>query len=292
VALFARDPASSRQVWSAETGYPADPAYRDFYRDVGFDLEAERLGALAHADGVRLFTGIKYHRITHHRGLGDKELYSPDDAAARAAEHAEHFLSARTGQVEALAASMDRVPLVVAPYDAELFGHWWFEGPEFLDALLRAVHRARPGMETVTLAEALRSRSTNQVVECASSTWGAGGYNEVWVDGASSWMVRHLVRAANEMVDLARSNPRPSALVRRALDQAARELLLSQSSDWPFIMKTRQAVEFAERHGRLHLCRFFRLARDVEAGTVDPSWLADLEWRDNVFPEIDYEVYA
>jgi 1,4-alpha-glucan branching enzyme len=94
------------------------------------------------------------------------------------------------------------------------------------------------------------------------------------------------------MVELARRHPSASDITRRALNQAARELLLAQSSDWPFIMKTKQAVDFAVRHARVHLSRFRRLRHELDVGRVDSGWLSDLEWRDNVFPHIDYEVYA
>src|SRR6266404_4666898 len=130
-AAFARDGDSSRQVWSATEGYPGDPAYREFYRDIGFELPTEYLWPEA-TGALRKFTGIKYHRITARHG--EKELYDPA-AAARAAEaHAAHFLETRRQQLNELRA-LDFDPIVVAPFDAELFGHWWFEGPQFLEAL-------------------------------------------------------------------------------------------------------------------------------------------------------------
>ena len=87
-AAFARDPAASRQVWSAHEGYPGDPAYREFYRDIGFDLPMEHLGSIAR--GTRKFSGVKYHRIT---GRGDeKQLYDRTAAENAAAQHAIHFL--------------------------------------------------------------------------------------------------------------------------------------------------------------------------------------------------------
>ncbi len=292
VAVFGRDPASSRQVWSARTGYPGDFEYRDFYRDIGFDLAPEQLGELAHPDGIRLFTGIKYHRITHDGGIEGKELYDPRAAAERASWHARDFVHSRSVQMEKLSAVMDRRPVVVAPYDAELFGHWWFEGPRFLAEIARHIHRDGIPVELATLAMVLREQPINQCVQPSASTWGAGGYHEVWIDGRNSWLVRHLTRASRMMVDLTRRHPGARGLERRALCQSARELLLAQSSDWPFIMKTEQSTEFAMRHARTHLCRFFRLAKEIESGRPDATWVADLEWRDNVFPTIDYEVYA
>src|SRR5262249_137466 len=129
-AAFARDRDSSRQVWSAEEGYPGDPAYREFYRDVGFDLPLEHLGPVAR--GVRKFSGVKYHRITGRKK--HKELYDRAEAEKAADTHATHFLEQRRAQFQQL---NDFEPIVVAPFDAELFGHWWFEGPRFLELFIR-----------------------------------------------------------------------------------------------------------------------------------------------------------
>ncbi|NLA58870.1 MAG: DUF1957 domain-containing protein, partial [Firmicutes bacterium] len=130
LAAFGRDWESSKQVWSAWEGYPGDYVYRDFYRDIGFDLDYEYIKPYL-IDGVRGFTGIKYHKIT---GRGDyKEIYDPWVASQRAADHAGNFMFNRELQIKYLADKMDRPPLVVAPYDAELFGHWWYEGPQWLD---------------------------------------------------------------------------------------------------------------------------------------------------------------
>ena len=129
VAFFGRDWESSTQVWSATEGYPGDPIYRDFYRDIGFDLDWEYIAPYLPA-GIRGFTGLKYHAITGK--TADKKIYQPQAAIERAAVHAGHFMFNREHQIRWLSTHMDREPIVVAPYDAELFGHWWYEGPWFL----------------------------------------------------------------------------------------------------------------------------------------------------------------
>jgi 1,4-alpha-glucan branching enzyme len=134
VLFFGRDPESTRQVWSSTEGYPGDPDYREYYRDVGFDLDREALGACAHPMGIGRNTGIKYHRVT---GSDEKQPYVRKQALLRAREHGKNFFSNRRRQVGSLREKMDRAPLVVAPYDAELFGHWWYEGPEWLGHVLR-----------------------------------------------------------------------------------------------------------------------------------------------------------
>jgi 1,4-alpha-glucan branching enzyme len=138
VAAFGRDLDSARQVWSKHEGYPGDFNYRDFYRDIGFDLDFDYVKPYLPDLNQRGFTGIKYRRIT---GMeGEKQVYEREPALRMAAEHAGHFLGARIEQIKNLAGIMDRPPLVVSPYDAELFGHWWYEGPEFLDYFVRKAH--------------------------------------------------------------------------------------------------------------------------------------------------------
>src|SRR5262249_43060433 len=137
-AAFGRDSSSAKQVWSRNEGYPGDSRYRDFYRDIGFDLELEYFRPHLAAPDQRSFTGIKYYRIT---GAGPtKEVYQRAAAVQTADEHAQHFLNACMDQTRRLGEVMDRPPIVVSPYDAELFGHWWYEGPEFLNLFVRKAY--------------------------------------------------------------------------------------------------------------------------------------------------------
>src|SRR5947207_2577719 len=238
VAALARDTESSKQVWSAVEGYPGDYTYREFYRDVGFDLDYEYLKPHLHEHGIRSHLGIKYYKIT---GRTDhKQPYDPKAALEKAAEHAGNFMFNREKQVEWLAGSMDGRPsLIVAPYDAELFGHWWFEGPDWINYLLRKMHYDQQTVKMITVPEYLDRYPNLQVAQPVMSSWGYKGYHEVWCEGTNDWIYRHLHEGADRMAELARANREvPSPLKRRALNQAARELLLVQSSDWAFIMKT------------------------------------------------------
>jgi len=291
VAAFGRDTESSEQVWSAREGYPGDPHYRDFYRDIGFDLPMDIIGPWVHPEGHRTYTGFKYHAITHTQ-LHDKWVYDPDLARTRAGEHAAHFRAGRQRQIEALAAGMDRPPLVVSPYDAELFGHWWYEGPVFLGDLFRQLHHDQQAVETLTPGDYLARHPTNQVATPCASSWGQNGYNAYWLNETNAWTYRHLHAAAERMVELAHGHPSPDALATRALNQAARELLLAQSSDWTFIMTTGTTVSYATRRFNEHIRRFTRLYEDLRDGTLSEAWLAGLESTDNIFPHVDYRVYA
>ena len=287
--VFGRDFESSRQVWSADEGYPGDFLYRDFYRDAGFDVDAPHMLALRHA-GVKGFTGLKYHRIT---GKGEwKEPYHPGWARTRAAQHAGNFMFNRQRQVEWLAPSCDAPPIVVAPYDAELFGHWWFEGPQWIDFLLRGIARDQNEIETITPAEYLdRHCDRLQVAAPAESSWGAGGFHEVWLNGSNDWTYPHLHAAVERMGALQRRFPQSADLMRQALDQAARELLLAQASDWSFIMKTGTAVDYAVRRFKTHIHRFHRCADMAEQTRFDGCYLHEIAARDNLFPDIDYRIF-
>jgi 1,4-alpha-glucan branching enzyme len=185
----------------------------------------------------------------------------------------------------------ERKPVVVAPYDAELYGHWWFEGPQFLDFLIRKVASEQRTFELVTPSDDLREFPRNQVATPPLSSWGSGGYANMWLDESNDWSYRHLHHCARQMVALARDYPEASALQRRALNQAARELLLAQSSDWAFIMKTGTMVDYAMRRTKEHVLRFLRLNEQVRGGNIDEGWLSQVEARNNIFPEIDYRVY-
>ncbi len=289
VAVFGRDFDSSKQVWSANEGYPGDYNYREFYRDVGFDLDFEYIKPYIHKEGIRINTGIKYYRIT---GKTDhKEPYNIDWARERAASHAGNFMFNREKQAEHLFGIMNKKPIIVAPYDAELYGHWWYEGPMFLDFLFRKLHYDQKTIRPITPSEYLAENPKNQVSAPSMSSWGYKGYCEHWLDGSNDWIYRHLHKASDRMAELAGAYPNADGLPRRALNQALRELLLAQSSDWAFIMKTGTVVQYAVKRTKDHILRFTRLYEDIKANRVDEGWLADIERKDNIFPEIDYRIH-
>jgi 1,4-alpha-glucan branching enzyme len=286
VAAFGRDLESSKQVWSAEEGYPGDYDYREYYRDIGFDLDLETIRPYIHPDGIRINTGIKYYRITGE--TDNKQVYDPSRAAGKTAVHAGNFMFNRQRQVEFLASTMDRPPLLVAPYDAELFGHWWFEGPQWLNLLIRKLACDQDTVELITPSDYLDEFPINQESTPSGSSWGFKGYNEVWLNGRNDWVWRHLHKAARRMEGMIDQRPNANGTTRRAMNQAVRELLLAQSSDWPFMMKTGQQSEYAVKRFKDHVLRFTRLADEIESGRIDEGWLKELVDRDNLFPDLDY----
>ncbi len=289
VAAFGRDLESSKQVWSAREGYPGDFEYREFYRDVGWDLDYDYVRPYLHGDGKRTNLGIKYYRIT---GPGKhKEPYDLDRAREKAASHAGNFMFNREKQIEYLAGLMGRAPVIVSPYDAELFGHWWYEGPIFLEMLLRKIAFDQKSIQTITLADYFDHSPVNQVATPSLSSWGYKGYAEFWLEGSNDWIYRHLHRAGERMVELAgmardgRFGDDGTAW--RALRQAGRELLLAQSSDWAFIMKTGTMVPYAVARTEEHIANFTKLYHDLRNHGIDEAWLKRIEHKNNIFPEID-----
>jgi 1,4-alpha-glucan branching enzyme len=290
VAAFARDPEASKQVWSADEGYPGDPDYRDFYRDIGFDLPLETIAPYIHPDQIRVHTGMKYYCITGK--TEQKNIYNRSSAEQKAKLHAENFIFNREQQVLSLSNSMDRKPILVAPYDAELFGHWWFEGPLWIEQLIRQLAENSRILELTTPGRYLREYPKNQVVTPPACSWGYKGYNEFWLNGNNDWVYRPLHKAAHRMIQMANQFRQSMGILNRALNQSARELLLAQSSDWAFIMQTGTSPPYAVARTLTHLERFNRLCDEIDQDEVNEAYLKDVEEKDNLFPEIDYRVYA
>jgi len=290
VAAFGRDTESSKQVWSSKEGYPGDPDYREYYRDIGYELEYDYIKPYIHPIGFRINTGLKYWRITGN--TDHKEPYVPEWAKEKAAMHAANFMFNREKQVEHIAYHMDRKPMIISPYDAELFGHWWFEGPMWIDFLIRKIAYDQKTVKLATPSDYLKEYPANQMSVPSTSTWGYKGYNEVWLEGSNDWIYRHLHVAGERMKELAEkfSNSRDN-LVKHALNQAARELLLAQASDWPFIMKTGTMVEYANKRVKLHINRFTHIYGDMLAGSIDREWLKEVKSRDNIFSDMDCAKY-
>jgi 1,4-alpha-glucan branching enzyme len=298
-AVFARDVDTSQQVWSAEIGYPGNDTYREFYRDIGWDAPYEYLKPHLHSTGERRHLGLKYHRITG-RGVPqqDKEPYIPALAREKAAENASHFVGERIAQAHLLRETFEgHPPLVVSPYDAELFGHWWYEGPQFLDFFFKKIHYDQNEIECITPGDFLDTGLSIQVQQPSSSSWGEAGYYKVWLNDDNSWMYPYQHDAERRMTELADRYPDPDPIERRILDQAARELLLAESSDWAFQIYQGTTVEYSSRRFRSHIQRFDLLCgmlADLPQSSSDPEQIAlleEIESRDNIFSEIDFRVY-
>ncbi|MDP2682964.1 MAG: DUF1957 domain-containing protein [Deltaproteobacteria bacterium] len=277
VAVFTRDPKTGLQVWSGEWGYPGDGNYLDFHKK-------------------RFPGGMKYWRVTSAKAdLADKERYVPEIAYARTSEQAEHFKELIKVNLSEYLKAQNEPGIVVSPYDAELFGHWWFEGPEWLYSVIKAVH-LDGSIDMVTAGEYLDRQRPTEVISLPEGSWGEGGYHWIWLNDTNQWTWKHIYEAEEEMIKIARQygNKKEDNLLQDILKQAARELLILEASDWQFLISTFSAKDYAEARIVRHYEDFKRLAglaRDKGEGkdisNSDKIFLDMCQKRDDLFPDID-----
>lgn len=292
-AVFARDVETSQQVWSAEVGYPGNQVYREFYRDIGWDLPFEYLKPHLHSDGNRRHLGIKYHRITGTDVPQQlKQPYIPELARKKAAEDAGHFIDQRIKQAYKLRETFEgHPPLVVSPYDAELYGHWWFEGPQFIDFFFKKLHFDQDAIAAVTPGDFLDSGLPIQRQQPTASSWGESGYYKVWINDRNSWMYPYQHDAEKKMTAAANEFYGDDETKTAILDQMARELLLAESSDWAFQIYQGTTVEYSSRRFQSHIQRFDLLYQMYKSGEFNKALFDEIAGRDNIFQELSYKIY-
>ncbi len=278
VSVLGRNKESGMQVWSAEHGYPGDFNYREFHRK----------------DGV---SGMQYWKVTGSRvDLGEKEPYDPYWAQQRIAEHAAHFASLVERLTSDYSQQHDGKPGIIASaYDTELFGHWWFEGPDWMKHVLRNLAKSEV-VELTTASGWLDQHPSEDVLDLPESSWGQGGTHFVWQNADTEWMWPIIHAAEYKMEELVAHYPTAEGDHLFLLQQAARELVLLESSDWPFLVTTGQAGEYAINRFNDHVARFNELADALTAsnGTLEGRAIEnarDYFDRDNLFPDIDYTAF-
>ncbi len=288
VSVFPREKESCKDIWSPIDGYPSDIVYREFYRDIGFDLPLDYIRPYIQDDDIRVNTGFKYFSIT---GSEEKRYYDPKKADLKIHEHVDNFIYNREKMLKKVSGVFsDRPALFTCPYDAELFGHWWFEGPKFIEELLIKIANNK-SLTTCTPLEYLEQYPENQEIVPKYSSWGEQGYSQVWLDGSNDWIYRHLFKIIEKMVELTERYPDATGLKRRALNQAAREVLLSQASDWALIMKTGTTVPYAVKRIKSHILNFHIIYDSLCENVVKTEWLTKLEKKNNLFKDINYLVF-
>jgi len=274
VAAIGRNNRTGQQVWSAEWGYPGDQDYREFHRK----------------DHL---SGLQYWRVTGPRiDLGGKDAYHPDWAQFKVHQHADHFAHLVEQELRAYAdGTGGDFGLIASNYDTELFGHWWFEGVDWIREVLRRL-AANPLVELTTATGFVTAHPPQEVLHLPESSWGVGGNHFTWDNSETHWMWQPVHEAELRMERLVAAYPNPDAAARAVLDQAARELLLLESSDWPFLVTSGQAGGYAIQRFSQHAERFNHLAESLEAGRPDTAAAAHYWELDRVFPNVDYRWWA
>ena len=292
LVAFGRDMESSRQVWSSINGYPGDFNYREFYRDIGYDIQDyEYIKPYIAHNGVRVNTGIKYYRITGKDC--EKDYYDVQWAMDSAERQAGHFMDCRKAQIKHLSSYMQVPPIITCPYDAELYGHWWYEGPYWIYILFKKIYYDDCNFELITPAEYIDKFPNIQLSQPCRSSWGANGYSEVWLNPTNDYAHRHLHKLGNRMCELAWDfRDEQDSLKIRALNQCAREVLLAQSSDWLFIITNGTMTQYAHKAIKERVGRFTKLYFELKKGVINEKFLEDIEEKEDIFPEIDYHIYV
>ncbi|MBU3742544.1 MAG: DUF1957 domain-containing protein [Candidatus Kapabacteria bacterium] len=275
-AVLTRHTQIAMQVWSGRTGYPADPDYLDFHKK--YYRSAKR-----------------YWRITDVTAdMAYKDAYEPSWASQRVFDHAAHFVRALEVTVGHRRDTIDAEVAVCLPFDTELFGHWWFEGPAFLEHVLRGIH-ASPTIHTQTASETVDRSRASCVVQLPESSWGRNGTDEVWMNPQTQWTWEREYRIEHRLLRLREKHHRSSwdATMHRIMHDLYRELLLLQASDWQFLITTQTAGEYASMRFYHHAADVDRLCDLAERYMVrrelmndDAAYLDEVERRDGIFPEL------
>ncbi len=297
---FGRDPITSQLVWSSEVGYPGHEDYREFHRDAGYVLPNEVLGPLQAPPDGRAPVGLKYHRITGPTEV--KEPYVRRYALERLNEHAQDFVDRLSSRLNGTFPKESIPPIFVAPYDAELFGHWWFEGPEWIDRVIRKIEQNSAGLEMVSPGEYLTRHPEQTTAQPVESSWGQGGFHAYWLNENNQSM-REITREAHErlrdLAELLQGILNSDAYVVAAYSRLWRQLLLLSASDWPFLVSSGTAGGYAQKRFQSHWERFQRLeellllySEEIEKNPVSirqmlKTCLEEVDAMDGLFPWLD-----
>lgn len=271
VAVIGRNDETGQRVWSADMGYPGDFDYREFHRK----------------DGV---SGLQYWRVTGTKvELGDKDFYHPDWADKKVATHAQDFVALVERILQARTDDGQEYGLIASNYDTELFGHWWFEGVEWIKQVLRGLAQSEL-VDLTTASEYIEEYPPQAVLHLPEGSWGAGGSHFTWQNDEVNWMWLPLHEAEERLTTLANTYQYEwdNETLRIVLNQAARELLLAESSDWPFLVTTGQARDYAIERFSQHMERFRKLCDSIEQKSPNVRLAEEYQNLDNLFSDIDY----
>jgi len=273
VAVIGRNNETGQKVWSSEIGYPGDVDYREFHKKAGT-------------------SGLQYWRVSGPGvDLGFKDYYYPEWAAAKVDQHAENFAHLVDDLVREHHTTTGQFGLISSNYDTELFGHWWFEGIAWIGKVLRFLAND-PEVELTTASAYREKHPPTEVLHIPESSWGSAGSHFTWDNPDTHWMWDPIHEAEERMEHLVARYPNPTTDEEAVLNQAGREALLLQSSDWPFLVTTGQAREYSIRRFSQHIERFDKLAESLEKGQPNADLAYEYWELDKVFPDIDYRWFG
>jgi 1,4-alpha-glucan branching enzyme len=279
--ILARDLYAVREIEKSA----GDEIYRNNDRDVGYELPPETVKPFLSAEGERHRTGYKYWQ----RSNGN---YNPQAAVGKAAEYAKTFMDNTIARLEEASKNMEEAPLSVYANNAGFFGNRWHEGFQFVETLFRLANEYKD-LKFICPSEYIFKQdfSKIQVVSPEFSSSGVNGYAETWLDVSNDWIYRHLSRSMERMTELAERFPDDTGLKERALNQAAREILLAQSSDWSSLLFRQDSTEYAANQAENALRNFTTIYEALGSNYISTEWLTTLERKHNIFPNINYRVF-
>jgi 1,4-alpha-glucan branching enzyme len=274
VAVMGRHHEAGYQVWSADHGYPGDGNFREFHK------KDDR-------------SGLHYWKLTSKEtDLGFKDLYNADVAMERVNENSDHYVGLIQHALTDHLKRTGRAGLVMVAFDTELFGHWWFEGITFIKEVIKKL-KTYTLVTMRTAGEYIEQNPPCHAIELPESSWGAGGHYQVWFNNDTEWLWEIVHAAESELEEQVRLHVGDTGPARRALKQAARELMLLEASDWPFLMTTGQAKQYAVQRFNEHHKRFQELIEMLRSNNINKARVAEMEEVDNLFPDVepDYLLY-
>lgn len=279
VSVFVRDVETALRVWSGTGGYPGHADYLEFHKK--------------HHN-----SGHRYWRVTGRKTeLGEKGWYDPSRIDELVREQAAEFVRLMETQLEAYRTLTGRRGVICLPFDTELFGHWWFEGPRFLGQVLRGISRSHI-LQSRTAPEERETRGAGLSVTIPESSWGEQGDHRVWLNEETAWTWPMIYEGERVFLELLRSRNPADPMEERILKQMGRELLLLQASDWQFLMTTGTAHDYAverfrdHHQGLMYLAGYLRERRSGPDSMEKFDELCRLESRDRLFPDLDLELWA
>ena len=277
--VFTRHHDISMQVWSGSIGYPANPDYLDFHK-------------------THYPSRIRYWRITDSKAdMMYKTLYHPDWVFDKLDLQTNHFIHNIENTANFFHKQTGELATICLPFDTELFGHWWFEGPEFIRLLCRGLHHS-PWVDMSTASEQILKIKPKEVISLPEGSWGENNDHSVWYDAENGWTWKNIYDDEVRLNKIIEINPLNTLteVERRVLTQALRELMLLQSSDWQFLIHTQSAKDYAENRFFFHnsdfnkLCDIFEdLHKNKKISKEQLIYLEETEKRNSIFPELQLE---